>query len=1099
MKNSAKSIFFALFVVMAQNSLYSQNSIPFQWTEAMLTAIRNDFARPPMTARNLQHFSMAMYDAWAAYDDEAATLFLGKTFNGFTCPYSGILQPDDRVSAQNMAMSYAAYRIIRNRYLNSPGWGSVTLPYLTTLMGELGYDINFSSVDYSTGNPAALGNYIAARIITYGNGDGSNQLMNYANQYYTPINPSLFPTLPGTSGAIDPNRWQPLSLSVFIDQNGNLLSGAPPFMGPEWGNVKPFAMDSNDLTVKQRDGYNWNVYHDPGPFPQMGETGQGINDLFKWNFALVAAWGSHLDPADQEVIDISPKSIGNATLPQNFEDQLGFYDFVNGGDNGTGHLLNPITGQPYTEQLAYRGDYTRVLAEFWADGPSSETPPGHWFKILNYVITQMQGTFLWEGVESVDETEFCVRAYLTLGGAVHDAAISAWGVKGFYDGVRPITAIRYMAEKGQSSDPNLPNYHTEGFPLIEGFSELVQPGDPLAGSNNENVNKVKVYSWNGPELINNPSTDMAGVGWILAEKWYPYQRPTFVSPPFAGYVSGHSTYSRASADVMAAITGSPYFPGGIGTFDAPMNQYLVFEEGPSMNIQLQWATYRDAADQCSLSRIWGGIHPPMDDIAGRVIGTTVASDAVAKADGLWLDTLPKVLVLECPPFVNDFLCADTLDIIAHFDQPMSTNWGPNLDFVNGDLSSDLTYVDVNWINDSTYRWRFVVQDNNHVVENIDVKIMGAANVNGILQRIKYGNDIFVIDTENPYVTGFSTNTNVVNESVVQQNQYFVGMTFNEAVVGENIQFNSNCQTIQSSSVEPVFEGNNDLYLQLNLVDINEEFQSPTVVITGFKDLAGNDMIVIDTTLLNTVIDTKAPSLTAWNLSTTILNESNAGGTLLIAAQFDEAMSIESIPGMQLPTEMDVSALNAQWMDASIFEWSFVINDNDVNASNLVFSAAGASDLNGNFQDTIYFMDGIQWEMNPWIEALGCTDTLACNFDVNANTNDGSCIVPFSPCDDGDSLTVNDMIQLDCSCSGEIVQAIEEEVSKFSIFPNPTSDFLNIVGTGRVMIFDVKGRILFDQSIMGDAVVDVQQWAAGSYTLKTIDREYIWIKSNFAGK
>jgi hypothetical protein len=251
MKNPFKYLHIGLIILLNVDQLSAQNSVPFQWTEAMLTAIRNDFARPPMTARNLQHFSMAMYDAWAAYDDDAATLFLGKTYNGFTCPYSGIIQPDDKASAQNMAMSYAAYRIIRNRYINSPGWGTVTLPYLTTVMGELGYDMNFSSVDYTTGNPAALGNYIAARIISYGNGDGSNQLMNYANQYYTPLNPSLFPTLPGTSGIIDPNRWQPMSLSVFIDQNGNLLSGAPPFMGPEWGNVKPFAMDAQDLTVKQ--------------------------------------------------------------------------------------------------------------------------------------------------------------------------------------------------------------------------------------------------------------------------------------------------------------------------------------------------------------------------------------------------------------------------------------------------------------------------------------------------------------------------------------------------------------------------------------------------------------------------------------------------------------------------------------------------------------------------------------------------------------------------------------------------------------------------------------------------------------------------------
>ena len=47
--------------------------------------------------------------------------------------------------------------------------------------------------------------------------------------------------------------------------------------------------------------------------------------------------------------------------------------------------MNPKTGMPYESQIVPRGDYTRVLAEFWADGPDSETPPGHWFTILNYV------------------------------------------------------------------------------------------------------------------------------------------------------------------------------------------------------------------------------------------------------------------------------------------------------------------------------------------------------------------------------------------------------------------------------------------------------------------------------------------------------------------------------------------------------------------------------------------------------------------------------------------------------------------------------------------------------------------------------------------
>ena len=101
------------------------------------------------------------------------------------------------------------------------------------------------------------------------------------------------------------------------------------------------------------------------------------------------------------------------------------------------------------------------------------------------------------------------------------------------------------------------------------------------------------------------------------ENWWPYQRPSFVTPPFAGYVSGHSTYSRAAAEVLTALTGDPYFPGGMSGFPIPANEFLVFEHGPSVDMVMQCATYRDAADQCSLSRIWGGIHPPADDIPGR--------------------------------------------------------------------------------------------------------------------------------------------------------------------------------------------------------------------------------------------------------------------------------------------------------------------------------------------------------------------------------------------------------------------------------------------------------------------------------------------------
>jgi len=278
--------------------------------------------------------------------------------------------------------------------------------------------------------------------------------------------------------------------------------------------------------------------------------------------------------------------------------------------------------------------------------PDSETPPGHWFTILNYVNDQPslikkiggQGTIL-------SELEWDVKSYFALGGAMHDVAITAWGCKGYYDYVRPMSAIRYMGDMGQSTDPDAPNYDLHGLPLIPGFIELVTEDDPLVGPFLGNLNKLKLYTWKGPDYIANPELDEAGVDWILSEDWFPYQRPSFVTPPFAGYVSGHSTYSRAAAIVLTSLTGSEYFPDGLGVFDIEADEFLVFEDGPSQNMQLQWATYSDASDQTSLSRIWGGIHPPVDDIPGRKMGELIGEDAINLALSYFTGTLAEVGVI----------------------------------------------------------------------------------------------------------------------------------------------------------------------------------------------------------------------------------------------------------------------------------------------------------------------------------------------------------------------------------------------------------------------------------------------------------------------
>ena len=622
----------ALVLLALVPQVAAAHSVARQWNEALLAAIRTDIARPTVQARNLFHFAIAAYDSWAAYDDVADTYLLGKTVGGYGCPFTGMPAPADLQAAREETMSYAAYRLLSHRFYRSPGVVQA-LGRFDSLFVASGYDPFFFSTDYSTGSAAALGNYIAESIIAFGLQDGCNEQNSYANQHYAAVNPPMIVAVPGNPNLVDPNRWQPLTVTVFIDQNGNILPGnTPAFQTPEWGAVTPFALTPADLTVHSRGGYDYQVYHDPGPPPQLDtlNTSSASSILYKWGFARGTVWSSHLKSSDPVLMDISPGSLGNnPPLPQTQAAVPAYFNLLEGGNPGTGRSLNPRTGQPYAPQIVPRGDYARVLAEFWADGPRSETPPGHWFTILNKVSDSPALAKRLAGVGPVlDDLEWDVKAYFALGGAVHDAAVTCWGIKGYYDGIRPISAIRWMCSRGQSSDPQLPHYSPAGMLLVPGYIELVQPGDSLAGPGDINVNKIKILVWRGPTYITAPATEAAGVGWILGENWWPYQRPTFVTPPFAGYTSGHSTYSRAAAEVMTRLTGDEYFPGGMGEFSVAKNRFLVFEEGPSVDVTLQWATYRDASDQCSLSRIWGGIHPPMDDLPGRVIGRQIGQSAV---------------------------------------------------------------------------------------------------------------------------------------------------------------------------------------------------------------------------------------------------------------------------------------------------------------------------------------------------------------------------------------------------------------------------------------------------------------------------------------
>jgi hypothetical protein len=546
------------------------------WDEALLDAIRRDVPAPTVHARNLFHVSAAMWDAWAAYDPDAAGYLVTEKHDA-----------GDADAARGAAISFAAYRILLHRYSLAAGLQE-TFDQLSATMAELCYRVDYSSTEGDS--PAALGNRIAAAYIAHGRDDGALEDKRYTDTSYRPVNP---PLVVAESGAEmnDPSRWQPLALARLVAQNGVPIPGnVQRFVGPHWGQVQGFALDESTEGLPI----------DPGPPPLLGDDafGQAAIDVI-----VASSW---LDPSDGETIDISPGALGDSPL---------------GTNDGDGHDRNPATGEPYAPNVVARGDFARGLAEFWADGPKSETPPGHWNTIANTVSDTPGFGFRIGGQgPELDRLEWDVKLYFALNGAVHDAAVAAWGVKGYYDSARPISMIRYLGGRGQ-------------LPLVPGLVEVVTPESAAAGQRHQHladhVGVIAVRTWQGNP--DDPETGIGGVGWILAEEWVPYQQPTFVTPAFAGYVSGHSTFSRAAAEVMTAITGSRFFPGGLSTWTISPGE-LVTERGPSADVTLQWATYYDAADQAGTSRIFGGIHILADDFEGRRIGSRCGRDAWTLAE-----------------------------------------------------------------------------------------------------------------------------------------------------------------------------------------------------------------------------------------------------------------------------------------------------------------------------------------------------------------------------------------------------------------------------------------------------------------------------------
>jgi hypothetical protein len=184
------------------------------------------------------------------------------------------------------------------------------------------------------------------------------------------------------STVVDINHWQRLQIVNAVDQNGFPQGPIQPYLGAQWLGVRPFALMRTDSTKP---------WIDPGPPPFFG--GATHAQFVKEVVAVITA-DSQLTPDDGVTMDISPGAFGNNSL--DFAGDYGDGNFQI--YDGHGYANNPVTGQPYAPNVVKRGDFARVLAEFWADGPNSETPPGHWNVLANYLadhpltVKQIGGT-----------------------------------------------------------------------------------------------------------------------------------------------------------------------------------------------------------------------------------------------------------------------------------------------------------------------------------------------------------------------------------------------------------------------------------------------------------------------------------------------------------------------------------------------------------------------------------------------------------------------------------------------------------------------------------------------------------------------------------
>ena len=218
-------------------------------------------------------------------------------------------------------------------------------------------------------------------------------------------------------------------------------------------------------------------------------------------------------------------------------------------------------------------DAEKAAAEFWTEWGSSPVP--HLMGLTKYVSNT-------NDLRLDDD----VKLFFLVSNTFLDTSIATWDAKYAYDYIRPITAIERLG------DTLITAWKPRSFPAALAYST---PGL---------IN-----------LANAGTATPAGIGTEPAAAWEPYL-PT---PAFPSYVSGHSTFSAAWAHAMELAIGRPdlHYRGTV--------RHLYVElRDLAQPVTLDYPTFEAAAAACGMSRIWGGIHWPMDNERGHELGEKVA-------------------------------------------------------------------------------------------------------------------------------------------------------------------------------------------------------------------------------------------------------------------------------------------------------------------------------------------------------------------------------------------------------------------------------------------------------------------------------------------